>query len=589
MGDNFETFTIIEIIEVSEMLVSLSIISMILVVAIAEHSSISWKITAATKSGKQLLQNVFGYAKSGKIHAILGPSGSGKTTLLNALAAQIPKGSLKLSGSVAVSMEFDPIFIQQEDILFSQLTSKETLDTSYDLRKEDSNAAKDTTVSNLLNSLGLKKVANTQVGDKKTKGISGGEKKRLHIGNEIVDSDMESNFLFADEPTSGLDCFQAERVVQLLRNIAEKGSTVIFSIHQPRASIFELFQDITLLSEGRVVYSGSKDDMTIYFADLGYSCPSNVSPAEYYVDLVSVDYSTPEEEQRTKDRTHMLADKFADRKVVDYLEHRVREEDRIHKGKKPVVPTRQHRGTFHSLALRMSALLRGINRSLQKFGILYGRAWKQVTRDKPLNIARFASSVFSALLFGVIYFKLGKESSTAADRLGLLQVAAVNCAMTSLIKATTSFVTEKMVIKKERQRGSYGVIPYFMAKMLAEIPLSSFFPCLFGVIIYNMCGLNNAPGKLLSFISILVMEAIASTSFGMSVGSLVPTAESGIAIAPAVMVIFIVFGGLYVVNVPSYLKWMPLVSKIYHRVLVHTEYFPMQSLFYVVFFELVCC
>ena len=503
---------------------------------------------------------MFGFANAGKIHAILGPSGSGKTTLLNALAAQIPKGSLILTGSVAVSKEFDPVFIQQEDILFAQLTSKETLDISYNLRKEDSAGAKDATVGKLLNSLGLKKVADTKVGDKKTRGLSGGEKKRLDIGNEIVDSGMDANFLFADEPTSGLDCFQAERVVQLLRNIAEKGSTVIFSIHQPRASIYELFQDVTLISEGRVVYSGSKEEMPKYFADLGFSCPQNVSPAEFYVDLVSVDYSTPEEEKSSKDRINTLADKFAALKAADYLSHKVRDEDRFDRSKQPIVPTRKHRGLLQSLSFRLSSSFRRFKRSLQKFGILYGRAWKQVTRDKPLNIARFASSVFSALLFGVIYFRMGKGASTAADRLGLLQVAAVNCAMTSLIKATTSFVTEKMVVKKERQRGSYGILPYFLAKMLAEIPLSSFFPCLFGVITYTMCGLNDAPGKFVNFLSILVMEAIASTSFGMSVGSLVPTAESGIAIAPAVMVIFIVFGGLYVVNAPSYLKWMPNVS-----------------------------
>eukprot|EP01031_Cornospumella_fuschlensis_P037574 gene37574-45639_t len=168
-----------------------------------EQSSISWNITAETKNGKLLLQNVFGFANAGKIHAILGPSGSGKTTLLNALAAQIPKGSLILTGSVAVSKEFDPVFIQQEDILFAQLTSKETLDISYKLRKEDSAGAKDATVGKLLNSLGLKKVADTKVGDKKTRGLSGGEKKRLDIGNEIVDSGMDANFAtFASSGTS---------------------------------------------------------------------------------------------------------------------------------------------------------------------------------------------------------------------------------------------------------------------------------------------------------------------------------------------------------------------------------------------------
>lgn len=131
--------------------------------------------------------------------------------------------------------------------------------------------------------------------------------------------------------------------------------------------------------------------------------------------------------------------------------------------------------------------------------------------------------------------------------------------MTSLIKATTSFVTEKVIVNKERQRGAYSVIPYFLSKLIAEIPLSSIYPCLSGIVMYKLCGLNPAPGKLMSFISILVVESMAATALGMSVGSLVPTVESGIAVAPSVMVIFIVFGGLYVVNTPNYLSWVPKV------------------------------
>ena len=123
------------------------------------------------------------------------------------------------------------------------------------------------------------------------------------------------------------------------------------------------------------------------------------------------------------------------------------------------------------------------------------------------------------------------------SRLGLLQVAAVNTAMTSLIKATTSFVTEKAIIQKERRRGMYSVVPYFLAKIAAEVPLSSLFPCLSGLIMYKLCGLNSAPGKIDRFLLILVVESIASTALGMSIGSLVPTIESGIAIAPAVMVL----------------------------------------------------
>lgn len=522
--------------------------------------SISWNVTAETKEGRTLLNKVFGYATHGRMHAILGPSGSGKTTLLNTLAAEIPKGSLKLTGAVDVSDAFEPLYIQQEDLLFAQLTSKETLEISYDLRKESSLAERDAAVANTLNSLGLKKVTHTKVGDKKTRGLSGGEKKRLDIGNEIIDHERGGNYIFADEPTSGLDCFQAERVVQILQSLAAMGSTVIFSIHQPRASIYELFEDISLISEGRVIYSGTKKNFVPHFESLGYSLPPNVSPAEYYVDLVSVDYSSPEEEVATKKRIHWLADQFAQSSQSNYEANRVTVASTVDSEKKNAIIPRKRKGPLSLVRSSATGLFRGVKRSAQKFAILYSRAWKQVTRDKSLNIARFASSIFSSLLFGAIYFRMGKGVSTIADRLGLLQVAAINCAMTSLIKATTSFVTEKLIVQKERKRGSYGVLPYFLAKIVAEIPLSSFFPALFGFITYKLCGLNPAPGKLWTYLGVLIMEAVASTSLGMSVGALVPTAEAGIAVSPAVMVIFIVFGGLYVVNTPSYLKWVPNVS-----------------------------
>ena len=112
------------------------------------------------------------------------------------------------------------VYIQQDDVLFAQLTTKETLETSIDLSSKSlkKSTSSSGVVDQMLNSLGLKNVAQSKVGDVKTRGLSGGEKKRLCIGNEII-SDDESNSLdsvssnsseliFADEPTSGLDCFQ---------------------------------------------------------------------------------------------------------------------------------------------------------------------------------------------------------------------------------------------------------------------------------------------------------------------------------------------------------------------------------------------
>lgn len=270
-----------------------------------------------------------------------------------------------------------------------------------------------------------------------------------------------------------------------------------------------------------------------------------MNPAEYYLDLISIDYSSPDQEEASRSRIQTFAKAY--KKATSQ-----QEDDKVRPGSDSIEPVKLGEG----------GLVNKIRTFGRQFKILFQRAFRQIIRDKPTNIARLMSGLFSALLFGTIYFKLGKGASTVADRLGLLQVAAVNTAMTSLIKATTSFVTEKLIVQRERKGNWYEVEPYFLSKLLAETPLSALFPTLSGAIMYYLCGLNPLPGRLFKFIGILVVESMAATALGMSVGSLASSVESAIATAPAIMVIFIVFGGLYVVNTPSYLKWVPQISLI---------------------------
>ncbi len=523
-----------------------------------------WDLDVSSKNRKKIILNkCHGYARIGKLHALVGPSGSGKSTLLNSLANVIKKGSLIVEGEIERSnqLESTPIYVEQEDLLFPQLTVQETLDTSLSFRKgtdkRNGKKVNKSLVEKLILDLGLKKTRKSKVGDAKTKGISGGEKKRLSIGNELI-RELASNsgdkvgkrIIFADEPTSGLDSFQAQKVMELLKELANEGNIVIASIHQPRASIYNLFDDITLLSEGKTMYCGEAGTkMVKYFTSIDFPLPPNVNPAEHYLDLIAVDSASKERELDSLDRIDLFAEQSL-KKAKSY---------------KQVLNTDSYDSITTSSGTTSkgaTSISNSLNSGIRKFGLLFRRALKTVTRDKSLNIARFMSSLFSGLLFGGIYWKLPATASSVADRMGLLQVAAVNTAMTSLIKATTSFVTEKLIIQRERRVGSYGVLPYFLSKLAAEVPISAFFPCLFGVIMYKSCGLNSAPQKLFKFLTILIVESMAATAFGMSVGSLVSSVEAGTAIAPAVFVIFIIFGGLYRVNVPSYLSWLPNASLI---------------------------
>ena len=114
---------------------------------------------------------------------------------------------------------------------------------------------KEARVNHLINELGLSKVADSKVGSPLIRGISGGERKRTHIGMELI---MDPSVLFLDEPTSGLDASTANSVLLLLKNMASNGRTIIMTIHQPRYSIYRLFDNLTLLVRGKMVYHGPR-------------------------------------------------------------------------------------------------------------------------------------------------------------------------------------------------------------------------------------------------------------------------------------------------------------------------------------------
>lgn len=97
------------------------------------------------------------------------------------------------------------------------------------------------------------KVRDTIIGDEKVRGVSGGERKRANIGMQLI---VDPAVLFLDEPTSGLDSFQAQAVMESMKYMARSGRLVVTVIHQPRSSIFDMFDQLLLLSEGRTIYLG---------------------------------------------------------------------------------------------------------------------------------------------------------------------------------------------------------------------------------------------------------------------------------------------------------------------------------------------
>ncbi|CAO2830154.1 unnamed protein product [Amaranthus hypochondriacus] len=509
---------------------------------------------AKSKSVRFLLNDVCGEAKPGRLLAIMGPSGSGKTTLLNVLAGQLTASSrLRLSGLLEVNGQRTPkksyksAFIRQEDLFFSQMTVRETLSFAAELQlpQISSVEARDDYVNDLLRKLGLVSCADSIVGDAKVRGISGGEKKRLSLACELIAS---PSVIFADEPTTGLDAFQAEKVMETLSQLAQDGHTVICSIHQPRGSIYYKFDDIILLAEGSLVYSGlARDEPLSYFANLGYPCPDHVNPAEFLADLISIDYSSSESINRSQKKINGLVEAFSQSTAsVIYASPLVNEDKLLKEMKFRGRPYAKRGGWW------------------REFSLLLRRAWMQASRDGPTNKVRARMSIASAMIFGSIFWRMGRSQTSIQDRMGLLQVAAINTAMAALTKTVGVFPKERAIVDRERAKGSYSLGPYLASKLLAEIPVGAAFPLLFGTILYPMSRLHPTLSRFGKFCGIVTVESFAASAMGLTVGAMVPSTEAAMAVGPSLMTVFIVFGGSYVNvdNTPIIFRWIPRVSLI---------------------------
>jgi ABC-type multidrug transport system ATPase subunit len=211
-------------------------------------------------NGNAILQSVSARVKPGCVTAIMGPSGAGKTTLLNTLMGkQSPTfkqtGTLKINGKIRNIKDFRSVvgFVPQEDIMIRELSVRDNIEYSARIRLPPSWSDVDITehVDAVLDVLSLAHVQHTRIGDEKTRGVSGGQRKRVNIGIEVAACPVA---LYLDEPTSGLDATAALAVTDALKEIAHTtGITVAMVIHQPRYEIWEALDEVLFLAPGWVI------------------------------------------------------------------------------------------------------------------------------------------------------------------------------------------------------------------------------------------------------------------------------------------------------------------------------------------------
>jgi ABC-type multidrug transport system ATPase subunit len=222
------------------------------------------------KNSDNGLQKMNFTVESGNLIGIMGGSGVGKTTMLNLLHGKIkPTGGNLYINGYDLNSDSEELtgligFVPQDDMLIEELTVYQNLYFNAKLCFGDYNETqlKDT-VEGVLHDLDLYDIKDLQVGDLMNKKVSGGQRKRLNIGLELM---REPVVLFIDEPTSGLSSFDSEKVMSLLRNQALSGKLVFAIIHQPSSDIIKMFDRLWLLDKGGfMIYDGDPVEALVYF------------------------------------------------------------------------------------------------------------------------------------------------------------------------------------------------------------------------------------------------------------------------------------------------------------------------------------
>ncbi|KAF8391237.1 hypothetical protein HHK36_023539 [Tetracentron sinense] len=490
---------------------------------------------ASNCATRYILKNVDCEARPGKITAIAGPSGAGKTTLLEILAGIIPPS--RVSGKVLVNdrpmdaRHFRRVsgYVTQDDALFPLLTVEETLMYSARLRLCGGRNKAAARVRELLKELGLDHVAGSRIGGESTRGISGGEKRRVSIGVDLV---HDPAVLLIDEPTSGLDSASAFHVILLLKSmVVKQGKTIALTIHQPGFRILELFDQVVLLSNGTVLHNGSLDSLEEQLKDAGHCIPRHVNVLEFAIDVV---------ESLVIRTSASLHDQFfLEGKEEEYLV-----------------------GISNSNYLEEKQIFYP-NSPFKEVEILSQRFSKNIFRTKQLFFARTIQALAAGFVLGTIFMNASHDQgqATLQTRIGFFAFT-----LTFLLSTTTEglpiFLQERKILMRETSRGAYRVSSYVFANTLVFLPFLLTVALLFTTPVYWLVGLRREIDGFLYFSLVVWMVILMSNSFVACFSALVPNFIMGTSLIAGCMGSFFLFSGYFISkkNIPSYWIFMHYLS-----------------------------
>jgi len=529
--------------------------------------TLSWHNTVVThkKSRRVILSNVSGVVHPGQAVALMGASGAGKTTLLNTLLNRNLSG-LKIDGQVMVDgVELGPRitsvsgYVQQEELFLPTLTVKEHLLLQARLRLAGSDAAyRAKRVDEIMNDLGLMKCRNTRIGVSGIKkGISGGESKRLMFASELLN---DPPLLFCDEPTTGLDSAMAESVVVTMRKLAEKGHSIICTIHQPSAYVFNLFHQVMFLAGGRLAYFGTPSLCVEMFARFGYPCRRDYNPADMLIETLAIE---PYNEEKCIERITKICDQYNESDEGKKFFDDVAEVLTTENNEVEINDASGVNESNKSIKVDVSTKGRKIVAFPIQFYALLQRSVIDNWRNPALVRAKIMLKVFMGLFVGLLYLHSEREETYGIQNITGALYFLVNELTYATCMGILSFLPDDFpLVVREYHDGLYHLFSYYVARCLSYVPLFTLDGLLMMCICYYMIGLVPAAERFFSILGISLLIEQCAAAFGVMLSTCSPSYPVAIAIAAPLLTVLSLSGGMYanLSTIPKAVRWIQYIS-----------------------------
>ncbi|KAK9475786.1 ABC-2 type transporter-domain-containing protein [Lipomyces japonicus] len=496
---------------------------------------LNYTVTLPNGEDRQLLCDIQGYTKPGTLTALMGESGAGKTTLLNNLAQRINVGVI--SGDMFVDGKpLNPGFkrrtgyVQQQDLHVPESTVRESLRFAALLRQPQSVPVQEKYdyVEKVIKMLSMEEYAEAVVG-RLGQGLNVEQRKKLSIGVELASK--PSLLLFLDEPTSGLDSQSAWAIVQLLKRLADAGQSILCTIHQPSATLFEQFDKLLLLKKGgKTVYFGNigknSSELINYFESNGApQCGADENPAEYILNCIGAG--------ATANTNYDWHDIWTSSKKFSYLSKEIND---LHE-ELGILPSQE-------VSIKFSGTF-AVNWFTQASAVTI-RTYKQYWRAPDYIMAKFLLLISSGLFQGFSFWNSDFSLAGVQNLLfGVFLSIIVGVPNINQLQPR-AIVFREIYEVRESPSNTYHWSCMMLGLFLAEVPYNVLFSTLFYFCYYWPINFNRSTEAAGYFFFVYcILYSLFLTSFGLAITTFSPDASTANIITAMLVSMILSFCGIF--------------------------------------------